>query len=222
MTYVDPYLQPGPGALTSVQKAQIWLRRNRASGNGVADDVNLLSIAIDGVSEAIRRYTGRQFIPENGATKTFEYDGSGFLNFAPYELRSVTSATLAGQTLTATTGQGDGDYVPMPRNKTAEGTYLYWTTRGYFRLGPSHYIWSPVLKTRDVVITGDWGMPAIPADIELACLIAVDDMYRNPEQAQSRGAGEFQLVEEPRTPGSTGLPAGVVELIDPYKRLHLN
>lgn len=213
-------------ALVSVADAQAWLRRSHATGQSATDDVALLTLAINGVSEAIRRYTGRQFSPETGATKTFEYDGSGFLNFAPYELRNITSATLGGTsnsvTLTQTTGAGDGDYVPMPRNKTAEGTYLYWITRGYFRLGPSHFIYSPVLKTRDVTITGDWGMTSVPSDIYLACLIAVADMYRNPEQAQSRGAGEFQLVEEPRAPGSAGLPDGVVELIDPYKRYHLN
>lgn len=209
-------------ALVGVADAQAWLRRSHATGQGATDDVALLTLAINGVSRAIIQYTGRQFFPETAATKTFEYDGSGFLNLAPYELRTVTSATLGGITLTATTGAGDGDYVPMPRNKTVDGTYLYWITRGYFRLGPSHFLYSPVLKTRDVVIVGDWGMTAVPDDIYLACLIGVADMYRNPEQAQSRGAGEFQLVEATRNPGEGGLPEGVIELIEPYKRYRLN
>lgn len=208
-------------ALVSVADAQAWLRRSHATGQPATDDVALLTLAINGASEAIRRYTGRQFFPETDATKTFEYDGSGYLNLAPYDLRNATSVTLGGQTLTATTGAGDGDYVTMPRNQTAEGTYLYLILRGYFRLGPSHFLYSPVLKTRDVVIVGDWGMTAVPNDIYMACLIAVDDLYRNPEQAQGRGSGEFQIVEEARTPGSLGLPNGVVELIDPYRRIHL-
>jgi hypothetical protein len=223
MPYVDPYLQPGPGALTSVQKTQIWLRRQRATGNSAADDANLLAITIDGISAAIILHTEREFFDPTGSdedlARTFEYDGSGFLNLAPYDLRSITSVTLAGQTLTATTGAGDGDYVPMPRNKNRWGTYDYLTIRGYFKLGPSHFLSSPILKTRDVVITGKWGMTAVPADVELACLIAVDDHYRNPEQAEQRGSGEFQLVEAPRVPGSGGLPQGALDKLEPFRRV---
>ena len=221
--YVDPYLAPAPGALVSVQKAQIWLRRQRATGNALADDNNLLALAIDGVTQDIINYTEREpFDPTDtnaDLARTFEYDGSGFLNLAPYDLRSITSITLAGQTLTATTGAGDGDYVAMPRNKNRWGTYDYLILRGYFKLGPSHFLSSPILRTRDIVITGKWGMPAVPKEMELACLIAVDDHYRNPEQAEQRGSGEFQLVEAPRTPGSGGLPQGAIDKLEPLRRV---
>lgn len=215
-------------ALVSVADAQAWLRRAHATGVGATDDVTLLTLAINGASEAIINASEREpFDPTTtnaDLARTFEYDGSGFLNLAPYDLRAITSVTLGGQTLTLTTGAGDGDYVPMPRNKNRWGTYDYLTIRGYFRLGPSHFLSSPILKTRDVVVTGKWGLsysggPPVPNEMYLACLIAVDDLYRNPEQAQSRGAGEFQVVEAPRTPGESGLPQGSLEQLEPLRRM---
>lgn len=216
-------------ALVSVADAQAWLRRSHASGQSATDDTVLLTQAINGVSAAIINYTEREPFDPTGSNadlaRTYEYDGSGFLNLAPYDLRSITSITLAGQTLTATTGAGDGDYVPMPRNKNRWGTYDYLIIRGYFKLGPSHFLSSPILRTRDIVITGKWGIstsapPAgVPDEMVTACLIGVDDRYRNPEQAETRGAGEFQIVEAPRVPGSGGLPQGAVDELEPLRRV---
>ena len=215
-------------ALVSVADAQAWLRRSHATGQSETDDITLLTQAINGVSSAIINLTEREPFDPTGANtdlaRTFEYDGSGYLNLAPYDLRSITSITLAGQTLTATTGAGDGDYVPMPRNRNRWGTYDYLIIRGYFKLGPSHFLSSPILRTRDIVITGKWGIsytggPSVPDEMVAACLIAVDDRYRNPEQADQRGAGEFQIVEAPRTPGSGGLPQGAIDELEPLRRV---
>ena|GEM_PF-3230588 len=216
-------------ALVSVADAQAWLRRSHATGQSATDDTVLLTQAINGVSAAIINYTEREPFDPTGSNadlaRTFEYDGSGFLNLAPWDLRSITSITLGGQTLTLTDGAGGGDYVPMPRNKNRWGTYDYLIIRGYFKLGPSHFLSSPILKTRDVVITGKWGIstavpPAgVPDEMYTACLIGVDDRYRNPEQAEQRGAGEFQIVEAPRTPGSGGLPQGAIDELEPLRRV---
>ena len=215
-------------ALVSVPDAQAWLRRSHAAGQSATDDTTLLELAINGVSAALINYTEREPFDPTGSNadlaRTFEYDGSGFLNLAPYDLRSITSITLGGQMLSATTGAGDGDYVPMPRNKNRWGTYDYLIIRGYFKLGPSHFLSSPILRTRDVVITGKWGIsysggPGVPDEMYQACLIGVDDRYRNPEQAAQRGAGEFQIVEEPRVPGSGGLPQGAIDEVEPLRRV---
>ena len=216
-------------ALVSVADAQAWLRRSHATGQSATDDTVLLTQAINGVSAAIINYTEREPFDPTGTNidlaRTFEYDGSGFLNLAPWDLRSITSITLGGQTLTLTDGAGGGDYVPMPRNKNRWGTYDYLIIRGYFKLGPSHFLSSPILRTRDLVITGKWGIstsppPAgVPDEMYTACLIGVDDRYRNPEQAEQRGAGEFQIVEAPRTPGSGGLPQGAIDELEPLRRV---
>jgi hypothetical protein len=76
-----------------------------------------------------------------------------------------------------------------------------------------------MLVHRDVVIVGKWGMTAVPADVELACLIAVADMYRNPEQVSSRGSGDFTMSELAVNPGSEeSLPPGARRLLDPFVR----
>jgi hypothetical protein len=191
------------------------------TGQAATDDTALLELAINGVSEAIIRYTEREFIATAAATRTFEYLPSerGYLDLAPYELRTITSVTLGGETVTATTGLGDGGYVPLPRNKTRELTYTYLTLRGYYAVGSRDAIYSPLLGTRDVVIVGDWGMSAVPADVELACLIAVSDLYRNPEQVSTRGSGDFSITELAQSPGSEeSLPPGARRLLDPFVR----
>jgi hypothetical protein len=139
---------------------------------------------------------------EAGATKTFRYDGGGYLDFAPYELRSITSVTSGGVALVAGDGAGAGDYLARPRNKTLEGTWLWLDVRSYLKPYPTNSLYSIVLNERDVVIVGDWGMSAVPADVELACLIAVADLYRNPEQGSNRGAEGFSISEIADNPGS--------------------
>lgn len=207
-------------ALCTIDDALLMLRRNRVIGTASDDDIRMVTIEINSVSDAITRLTQREFFPTNSAVRTFEYLGNsrGYLDFAPYDLRDVSSITLGGQALTASAGAGDGDYVPFPRNQTLEGTYTYMAIRGYYRLG-SELLQAPVLDTRDVVITGDWGMAAIPPAANRACLIAVCDLYRNPEQADSRGSGDFQITEEPRAAGADGLlPTGALDLLETFMR----
>lgn len=212
-----------PNALTTVANAQAWLRRTHATGTLATDDTAILTIIVNSVSTAIARYTRREFYDPSGnnsdMVRTFEYDGSGYLDFEPYDLRSITTITLGGLALVATTGIGDGDYVAMPRNQTVDGTYLYLAARGYYHLGTSHFIFAPITRTRDVVITGKWGMTSVPPDVELACLIATADLYRNPEQVSSRGSGDFQMVEVSDNPGSEdSLPVGARRLLEPFIR----
>jgi hypothetical protein len=211
-------------ALTSVANAQAWLRRNHVTGTAASDDTALLTLAINGVSAAIARYTAREFVDPSGnntdVSRTFDYDGGGYLDFAPYDLRSpVTSITLGGAALTVSTGVGDGDYQLKPRAGTVDGTYTYLDMRGFYKLGARYTIFSPMLVHRDVVIVGKWGMTAVPADVEVACLIAVADMYRNPEQVSSRGSGDFTMSELAVNPGSEeSLPPGARRLLDPFVR----
>jgi hypothetical protein len=208
-------------ALTSVANLLAWLRRGRMTGNQSTDDVALAVLAINGASDLIIQYTEREFFPSTGLTRTFEYGGNsaGYLDFSPYDLRNITSITIGGAATTMSTGTGDGDFVPMPRNRTPEGTYTYLTMRDYYRLARVDWINAPIVNTRDVVIVGDWGMVAVPPRVELACLIAAADLYRNPEQGSSRGAGDFQVTELQENPGSDeSLPAGARRILDSFVR----
>ena len=191
------------------------------TGQAATDDTALLELAINGVSEAIIRYTEREFHAADDTTRTFEYlpHERGYLDLAPYELRTIDTVTIGGEAVTLSAGAGGGGYVPLPRNQTREGTYTYLTLRGFYSIGSTDAIYAPLLATRDVVIVGDWGMAAVPADVELACLIAVSDLYRNPEQVSTRGSGDFSITELATSPGSDeSLPPGARRLLDPFVR----
>lgn len=209
-----------PAALCTVSDARAWIRRFHASGTTAGDDTQILTILINSVSRAITRYCQREFVPTNAATRTFEYRGQGFLSLAPYDLRNITSVSLAGQALVASTGVGSGDFYPMPRNAGFDGTYLYLVLKRYLQVYPPNSLYAPTLNERDLVIVGDWGMAAVPADVKLACLIAVADMYRNPEQTATRGTGDFAVSEiQDSNPGSDdSLPHGAIRLLEPFVR----
>src|SRR3712207_1644274 len=75
---------------------------------------------INAYSRAIRHYTGRQFKPkQDGDTKSYAYDGEGYLNLEPYEARAITSVTIESAAVAA------GEWRAMPFEKTEEGTYLW-------------------------------------------------------------------------------------------------
>jgi hypothetical protein len=208
-------------ALTDVATAKAWLRRTHATGTASTDDTAIVELLINGVSNAIAKHTGREFVSEGAGSsdKTFRYDGDGFLNLAPYEARSISAVTVGGVALVAGDGAGSGDYLSMPRNKTTEGTYTYLSVRAYLKPYPTNSLYAIVLNERDAVVTGVWGCATVPADVVLACLIAVADLYRNPEQVQTRGSGEFQISELQDNPGSAeSLPLGARRLLEPFIR----
>ena len=109
-------------ALTSTDNAKAWLRRGHVTGQAATDDTALLELAINGVSEAIIRYTEREFHAADDTTRTFEYlpHERGYLDLAPYELRTIDTVTIGGEAVTLSAGAGGGGYVPLPRNQTRE------------------------------------------------------------------------------------------------------
>jgi hypothetical protein len=203
-----------PAALTTLPHARLYVQRAIGSGSF---DSELGEMLINSYSAAVIRYCERQFRPvETAATKTFAYRGRGFLSFAPYDLRNVTAMSFGGAGVTTTPLVQNTDYTLEPRGQTPEGTYLYATIRRDF------LPW-PVFGWPQVVVTGDWGMPAVPADVEQATLIAIADGYRNPEGAASRGLGElaYQEVPEPVETAGRSLPPDARALLTPYRRLVL-
>ena len=223
------------GDLTTIARARIYLRRQ-----SVVDEAQdtLLQMLISAYSDAIHRYTERQFRPkapatdvEQPVTRRFSYDGRGVLSLVPYELRSLGGAGYGGtggivlgtdlptasqQSLVAQTATVESDYRLEPRNGTPEGTY-YW-----LRLPTVSLNGSGRRLGREVTITGYWGVNAVPADVELACLRAVANSFRNPEGHASRSLGDFSLSEVPEDPDTkVSLPLDARALLRPYMRAHV-
>jgi hypothetical protein len=203
---------------------------------------------INEYSRAVMRYTGREWLPQTtAATRSFSYDGGGFLSFAPFEARTVTSVSLftdqpsVGQvTLTAPGGSVEGQWRLFPPNKSEEGTYFgidlpmlgrtprfvdgdpWWGTGWSF---PSVYFRGRTNAT----VTGDWGvatsLAGVPSDVQLAVKIAIKDAYTNPAGFSSgdiSGGGSF--TEEPIDSGAgssvqfANLPYEARALLEPYRR----
>ena len=205
-----------PHDLTTVETAKAFARIKRADSTS---DLRL-PILISAMSRAIGRYTQRQFVGLNHPTsdggpvdtavevaRRFAYDGSGYLSLAPYEARSISSVTLDGDALTEYTTGSDLDsdeYAPRPLQQTPEGTYL---SLMLFETNADAI----------VEVTGLWGIVDVPEDVELACLHAVSDAYRNPEGVPSRSIGDGLVVGEDSEEGGS-LPRAARALLSPLCR----
>lgn len=178
------------GAMTSLGAARVWVLRDE--NNASQDD--LLAFHINGVSRAVARYCGREFFPVTAEERIFSYDGGGFLSLDPYDLRTATSITVtpAGSTDGWILDPASPDFKPEPRNKTPEGTYL-WIR---MPLVENPGAWPPNARIgmmSDVTILGDWGMAALPDDLEEAVLMTVDWRYKNPTGSRAVQTGGLSL-----------------------------
>lgn len=227
-------------ALTSLGAAREYVLRDITDGS----QDSMLRRLINAYSAAVYSYTRREWLPKaDGDTRVFTYTGGGFLSLEPYELRVLTSITMytdlpvADQRVLVTgSSTVQGEYRLHPPNRTAEGTYQWITlpqaAYGVSTLGiPSYwnnpYPYGPVGRSApldfEVTVTGDWGIGTVPADVELAVLIAVKDAYENPTGYASGTEGGLTFAEEPdATTGpearARNLPIEARALLTPYKR----
>jgi len=196
------------GDLTTLADVRDYLQR--------PDDVDteqdaLISTLITIISREISRYTGQEFAPAvSNASRKFVYRGGSLMLLAPYSLRSVTSIVFdtdgtspGNQTITA------DQYRLFPR-EPQDGVYTHVEFRNL----------SPATRTseidyrpsREVTITGAWGYPAIPDDVEHACTLAVVFRLRNDSDYRSQGGGE-----DIGRYGAVQLPTLVKQILEPYR-----
>ncbi len=218
-------------ALTTLAKAELYLDRTGGTGESEVEDDDFLELLINSYSVACARYCSRQFTPERDGpnqgddlledvVKTFAYDGSGFLSLAPYEAREITAvklytdlATVDQVTLLEQSGTQESEYRKEPRQRTGLGTYL-WLAVPTFDLA-----WASRGNRREVSVTGSWGAEAgrVPPDVELACLIAVANAYRNPADMAAAAVGGMDMTEFPEDTQQS-LPRASRALLTPYRR----
>src|SRR5262245_50710509 len=204
-------------ALTTILAAREYVLRDATDDS---QDGKLKTL-IDSYSVSIYRYTGRQWHPEGtSSTKRFSYDGSGFLSLEPYELRTVGTVTMWADQPTADQQILDpgssterAEFYLGPAGGTTEGTYTFIDI-------PTVYC--PPRRGVTVSVSGTWGISSIPADVELACLVAVKAAYVNPEGFSARSLGELTFTEEltaaPSDTAGNSLPQSSRNLLVPYRR----
>ena len=178
----------------------------------------LISNTITPISDAITRYTQREFIATASATRTFRLDvGQLKLDLAPYDLRTATTVTLHPEqaspiTLTATT-----QYQLQPVT-SLYGTYLSIRLAGnlanLFQSDSARYFGYAQLS-----IAGAWGFASIPTDVKQAAIIAVASAIRRDVPAMDMG----DMLADPRQMGpdrpiNYALPAASLRMLSSYKR----
>lgn len=201
-------------ALISIEEGRRYVFRdeNDSSRDGILVD------AINDISDSIADHLRREICPrtENLARK-FDYDGSGFLDLAPYDLRNVDSLVLytdrpaaSQKTLTTT------NYRLWPTGGARGGTYL------------GLVLPAPALEEFDygfgweITLTGDWGMSAshatVPGALKLACKEWVENIVKNPGTWASHAMSGYTVTPEQDFARRAGMPRSVVYRLDPWKR----
>lgn len=186
-----------------------------------ADGDARITLYIAAYSRAIAAYCDRVFIAEDGVARIYRYDGSGYLNLAPYELRGTPTLLEFDSDQSAPYTVAVTDYRLEPRGGDhLTGTYL-WLSLPTLNRGA----WPGNLSTpldREVRVTGDWGPTSVPADVELACVIACTNAYRNPAGFVTARSGGMDFGEEDfgnDAPGAgLSLPQDARAILGPYRR----
>lgn len=208
-------------ALTTVSALEAFLDEPIAAG----DPRRFAERLINGYSDAIQRYTKREFMPktptadsDQPVARGFDYDGSGFLSLAPYDLRSLGGNGFGGtggitmftdqpsayqRALADVTSTLEGEYRLEPAGKSEEGTYLWLTVPVIDRVYPRTRRLSDTMPwTRihsqfgdRVTVSGYWGVGDVPEDVELACLMACEMEWRR--EARRASGGTPLSDEEP-------------------------
>lgn len=203
----------GVPLLTNVESVRQFLQQ---SSKLVAEEEDIEILCIQ-VSEAIPRYCNREFGPTAGDKRRFEFlpgcsplstrANPVVVNVTPYELRTVTKATLdpevsGGTDLTT----GQWRLWPLPAR---DGTYYG------LRLGrelPVRPGASQEFPTRQLDITGDWGMAEVPDIIRHYANVTIEawlHMNRDP------GVGFNALADGEAPPmHPADLPSGVRWALD--------
>lgn len=157
----------------------------------------IISALITAASAGITRWTGREFTPTDGATRSFWWDGMNPMHLTPYDLRTVSSVSIGGVTVPA----GGYRLGPLPN---PHGTFQTVTFRG----------WSGYSRGVQVDVTGDWGMLDVPPDVRQACVATVAVWARRDIQAFTTTYNQdTERLEFPEA-----LPSAVRAMLNPYRQ----
>ncbi len=212
-------------ALTTLDAARRWVGEPDAEAES-------LEPLINSFSRAVQRYAGRQFKPrETAVAKKFRYDGSGVLRLdaanRPTELVSVTSIVLFSdlpasyqKTLSAGDASYEADYRLEPRGATSEGTYTWLVlpkVTSFPALTSSESPIDPSTREAQVTITGTWGADSVPADIEIAVLREISNVFRNRGGYDSQSLGDLTISELAGAGALPPLSRGTLRIVSQYR-----
>jgi hypothetical protein len=184
-------------ALISRADAKAYIGIEDTDRDDAIDDL------INQASEWIIGAAEQEFAPSiDDETRRLEYRGDGVISAAPYSLRAVTAVVLdpADAAEAHTTYQ----LRSAPKGRRA-GVYNRIVLAGrYAPLGG-------VQGVGYVDVTGDWGWPSVPREIERCCTRLVE-MWFNAELAFASDGYDGEPIRVPM-----GVPLDVQDLVHSYK-----
>jgi hypothetical protein len=191
---------PSGGDLTTLAAVRLMLQKDSAD---TAQDTIIQSV-ITRASVAIMHYAGREFAPQSTAARKFAYTGGGVLYFGSNDLQAATlvqiDTDLTGLTLTPAT-----DYRLWPL-EPPDGVYTS-------MLLPTQA--ASAATVREVTITGDWGFPSIPADVEEACILTVVERIKRDVSGYTQ---TFPDDESGAPQRPIGIPFAARQILNVYRR----
>lgn len=121
------------------------------------------------VDKAIAQYCNREFINSSpggdGNPRKFHYFGGKRLTLSPYDAQSVSAVVMDTDTTSPITLTIVTDYYlePLPASDGVF-THIYFTSLEPADLGG-------IDTRREVSVTGVWGFPTVPADVNRAAIL---------------------------------------------------
>jgi hypothetical protein len=157
--------------------------------------------------------TGTGLSWDFGEVRTFRVTSSGYVDFRPYDLRYLQSATLYADRadleddiLTA------DEYQLVVQPNTVSSYDLRVMAPAY---APLHEGFDNLISVR-----GWWGMSAVPYDVRMACKQWVKNLTENPGNYASHTMSGYTVVPDMDAiaPAPAGMPAAVRFRLEDFRR----
>lgn len=190
--------------LTTLTAVRRFLQK---SGTDTSQDTEISQL-ITRASDAIMRYCQREFksTASAGTARKFEYRGQGYLDLAPYDLQSVTLIRLDPDLASPYT-VGSNEYRLYPVH-TPQGVYTA------IRLDPVLAYTASRWLYRICEVTGTWGFPSVPSEVEHATILTVNNWLKLDVTAyESVLSTDENELERP-----AGIPSRARNLLLPFVR----
>jgi hypothetical protein len=180
-------------------------------------DALILSL-IPVATDMLKAYAGREFTPITiGATRRFKIDGrtanAGIVDLAPYDLQSTTLVSLNPETASPTTLVAGNDYVLAPVQND-EGVYTTLRLSSFLSI-----VSSTLIRFNYAIldITGTWGFPAVPRQVNEACSDAVCAWMRRDVPSLGLNLSDGSELS-PEFTASFDLPLSSIRKVNTYRR----
>lgn len=200
------------GDLTTLASVRQFMQKGTVSQETGQDP--LITALIPRASRAIQRYT-RIIAPAETTAHTVLWRGRGLISINPWFLRTVTTLQMDTDTSSPTT-LAASEYSLQPK-PAEDGVYTHIRLLGSqpveSNLELLDITYSQTLQ-REVTITGDWGYPAVPADVEHWANVTIVEWIRKDVSAYSTA---FDANED-RLDRPEELPRAVKAGLRQYRR----